>query len=220
MSLNIIEGRHWDYPARKFNFLRYFQTAKQSICLIYPHINPIILLVVLRPFRVMVKKIYMYLFKSHENGFGFIDEKTGGKNSCGNPNGARTEMPKEETMALLRKVASILLIIIGAFVIFLVASWVTLNTTLSNLRKRQLEMNNFEEKLVYKERALNSMQFSELYLDKAYKYKKLCAEKHDIFQFHFMRCYFLTRHSGYDERTMEKLIILCVRYHISTTPHN
>ena len=211
MYLNIIEGRHWDYSARMFNFLRYFQTAKQSICLIYSHVNPIILLVVLRPFRVMVKKIYIYLFKSHENGFGFIDEKTSGKNFRGNPNGASTELRKKGTMALLRKAASMIFLIVAAFMIFLVTSWVTLNSSLLYLGNSQLELNHFEEKTVYKERVLNSLQFSDFHLDESYKYKKLCAEKHGRFQFHFMRCYFLTQHSGYDERTMETFIFLCPR---------
>ena len=190
MNLNILEGRHWDYSARKFNFLRYFQTAKQSICLIYSHVNPIILLVVLRPFRVMVKKINIYLFKSHQDGFGFIDENSSGKTSIGNPNRTGTVLPKKDTMVLLRKVLSIILIFIGALIIFLVASRVTLNSSLSNLGNLQLELNNFEEKILYKKRLLNSLQFSDMHLDISYKYRKLCAEKHGRFQFHFMRCYF------------------------------
>ena len=200
MHLNITKGRPSDFSPQMYNFLTYFQTAKQSICLIYSHVNPIILLVVLRPFRVVVKTLYIYLFKSHRNGFGFIDEKTAGKFS--NHNGVGKKPLKKETRAILQKVVPIILIIKSAFVIFLVASFLTLSPTLSNLGSRQFDLEVFEEKVVYKQRVLKSMQFADLHLDVLYKYKQLCAEKHGQFQFFFMRCNFLTQHSGYKNRTM------------------
>ena len=205
MDLNIVTGRHSAYSPQMYNFLKYFQSTKQSICLIHSHINPIILLVVLRPFRAVVKTLYIYLFKSHQNGFGFINEKKAGQSFRGNPNRARKLPLKHETTAILQKVVSIILLIIGTLVIFLVASWVILNITFSDLKNRQLELNDLEEKIVYK-RALILLQFSELYLDVSYKYKKLCAEKHGQLHFHFMRCYFLTQHGGYENRTMDLFI--------------
>ena len=199
-----IKATHPRYSPQMFKFLKYVQTAKQSVGLIYSHVNPIVLLVVLGPFRTMVNKIYVYLLKSHQSGFAFLDEKTAGK--FANSNGVGNKQLKRGTRAILLKVISIILIIIGAFVIFLVASWVTLNTTLSNLRSRQFDLGTFEEKVVYKQRVLKSMRFSDLHLDISYKYKQLCAEKHGRFQFNFMRCYFLTRHKEYVNRTIGFLI--------------
>ena len=200
MYLNILFRVPWLISPGIFNFLRYLQAWKQSICLIYSHLNPLIVLVVLKPFRQTISKVYILTFKSTDNGFGIVDPKGAAKHVSKTPNAKKRNM-KNKTKSSFREYSTLVFFIIGLQMIILVLCWLAIKQSVSDLRDQQVALKETDERRLHKQQVLTSMQYLELDLSVSYTPRKFCAEKHGRINFHFMRCYVLTRHSREDQKT-------------------
>ena len=98
--------------SRKSNWENRLITVKENICFLYSHLNPLLFILVLKPFQIKLKMILNWCFKSHKDGFGLIETKQINKPNPKEKAMAKTTgRNKENWKKLLRKVFSVLILL-------------------------------------------------------------------------------------------------------------
>ena len=178
-----------DWPMG-FDFFRYLQSVAQNIFLIYSHLNPIVLLFVLTPFRKLFLNIRAILFLSHKCGNGNSNDECTpevpieGRNRC-----------KEQKKKIIRNL-----------LLFLLTSLVVTDLTCCicsfkiekhslDFSERMLLLKFSTRKDIYGAHINFIMNNADLGSEIMVR-RSICAEKRGVMKFQYQRCYFVETYSN------------------------
>ena len=161
-------------------FMLYLTLFRTNIQVAYSHFNPVIFIIVMKPFQIFVKKVVRFVFMQHS-----VQEKKNGKAVT-----AIDAAPKK----LLSKLVSGTVFALLAALIAIQASGSFLNafmtSTVGETLVFEVQKNGFTS--VQKG---SFLQYAEL-MTSSVDPRNACGSYHGTFHFAFRRCYFVQEHEG------------------------
>ena len=178
-----------DWPV-SFQFLVYLQAVSQNIFLTYSHLNPILLLFVLTPFRKQFLKIRAGLFLRHNSA----NEKC--RNAC-NPDVPMEGQNrfKEQRKNRFREVLIFLSFSLVVTIVTCCFGSIKLEKPILDISERLIHLKISTRTDIYKTYIRFIMDTEDLGSEIMSR-KFICAEKRGVLNFHYQRCYFVETYSG------------------------
>ena len=170
------------FDREKFHsmFMLYLTLFRTNMQMAYSHFNPVIFIIVMKPFQIFVKNVVRFVFMQHS-----VQEKKNGKAVT-----AVNDAPKEILSKLVYGTVFALL----AALIAIQASSSFLNVLMTSTVKAKLPLEVQKYGFISVQKR-SFLEYAEL-MTSSVDPRNACGSYHGTFQFAFRRCYFVQEHNG------------------------